>query len=416
MSRIPLPDPSIQIEKKTARQFLLAAQGLLPPREKEGKNGVLQVIRDLNSIQYDPVNIVGRNPDLVLQSRVKDYKPRMLDELLYKVRMLIDGWDKMASIFPVEDWPYFSHHRAKMREQHGTPDGVVMRVAPDVLQRIRSEGPQSSLEFKDYPKEDWSWGPTRASRAALEGLYAMGVLGIDHRENHRRYFDLIARLLPGDVLQAPDPNQTLESYQSWHIKRRIGSVKLAHAHAGEHWGGILKVKSRKRRKILQDLVEEGEVHALAIAGIPRHVFFILDQDLPLLEAIPEHVKECSGAAFIAPLDNLIWNRKLVRLVFGFDYAWEVYKPKVKREYGYYVLPVLAGDRLVARVEPVLEKKSGRLKVRGWWWEEGIPHLGQMENAIKICIREFMAYIGAEGVGVDRRLEGGMLEQWIEELC
>ncbi len=98
----------------------------------------------------------------------------MLDDLLYEQRKLIDGWDKMSSIFPVEDWPYFSRHREKMIVEHGQPSGRVMEIAPDVLGKIREDGPQSSLDFKGYEKTDWFWQPTRASRVALEALYAMG--------------------------------------------------------------------------------------------------------------------------------------------------------------------------------------------------------------------------------------------------
>ncbi|MFO8035760.1 MAG: crosslink repair DNA glycosylase YcaQ family protein [Anaerolineales bacterium] len=413
MARIPLPEPSIHISQQQARRFMLAAHGLLPPREKEGKRGVLQVIRDLNAIQFDPIDIVGCNSDLVLQSRVKEYRPQMLDDLLYKERDLIDGWDKMSSIFPVEDWPYFSRHREKMVEEHGKPDGKVMEIAPDVLGKIREDGPQSSLDFKGYEEADWFWGPTRASRVALESLYAMGRLGIHHRENKRRYFDLIENLLSEDLIETPDPNQTKEGYQSWHVWRRVGSLKLAHAHSGEHWGGILGVKSAERREILRSLVEEGKVQALSVDEVPGRVFFIQSQDISLLEEIHGDPEDLRRAAFIAPLDNLLWDRKLLTWLFDFEYAWEVYKPKEKREYGYYVLPVLVGDQFVARVEPVFDKEERCLTIQGWWWEEGVEGVGEMEPAIRDCLADFREYLGAERVRVSEAVRDQRLKGWVE---
>jgi uncharacterized protein YcaQ len=394
---------------------MLAAHGLLPPRQKEGKKGVLEVIRNLKAIQFDPIDIIGHNPDLVLQSRIKDYRPQMMHDLLYVERKLVDGWDKMASIFPVEDWPYFSRHRAKMVEEHGQPDRKAMEIAPEVLEKIREEGPQSSLDFKGYEEADWFWGPTRASRMALESLYAIGRLGIHHRENKRRYFDLIERLLPKNLLDTPDPNPTREDYQSWHVWRRMGSLKLAHAHSGDQWGGILGVKSAERREILRTLVEEGSAFTVGITDIPGQVFFIQDRDVPLLEEIQRGAEIPAMAAFIAPLDNLLWDRKVVTWLFGFEYAWEVYKPKEKRKYGYYVLPVLVGDRFVARVEPVFEKEERCLTIRGWWWEEGVEEVGDMAPAIRDCLADFRVYLGAEKLRVsdtvgDRRLQG-WVERW-----
>jgi uncharacterized protein YcaQ len=155
----------LSINLDTARKISLRAQGLFPPRLKTGKRGVMSFIDQVGAIQFDPINIVGRNPDLVLQSRVKDYKPEMLDELLYQDRMLIDGWDKMASIYPVEDWPKFQLHRLRMEDRFGIPNEVVMELAPEILEQIRREGPQSSLDFDHVRKTEWAWGPTRVSGA-----------------------------------------------------------------------------------------------------------------------------------------------------------------------------------------------------------------------------------------------------------
>ena len=138
----------MQLTKAQARRFLLAHQSLWPPHGLEGQAGTLDFIRHVGSIQFDPLNIVGHNPELVLQARVDDFRPAMLQELLYGERRLVDGWDKMASIYPVEDWPYFARPRAILRrEMHGEAEHV-MAIVPQVRQAILERGPLSSLELE----------------------------------------------------------------------------------------------------------------------------------------------------------------------------------------------------------------------------------------------------------------------------
>lgn len=391
------PPPSITIETITARRFALTHHKLWPPRQLKGKAGVLEYIRHVGSIQFDPINIVGRNPDLVLQSRVKDYRPAMLDELLYEDRQLLDGWDKMASIYAVNDWPYFARRRKLMEEYLQVEREIVAQVAPDILENIRQQGPLCSLDFKGYEKADWSWGPTKASRAGLEGLFNIGTLGVHHRVNNRRYFDLTERLLPAELLTASDPNQDDEAYQDWHVLRRVGALGLAHPHSGEHWHGIVDVKSRERQQIITRLVETGQVHAVKVEELPQHTFFIRDRDLPTLKQVQENFPPIKEATILAPLDNFLWYRKMINWLFDFEYIWEVYKPKAQRQYGYYTLPVIYDDGFIARFDPAFDKKSHLLTIQNWWWEEGIEPSDEIETALVRCFQDFVSYLGAQEV-------------------
>lgn len=406
---------NLSINKQTARRLILACQRLYPSRALKGKAGVKKFMTRVRSIQFDPINVVGRNPDLVLQSRVRDFRPRMLDELLYQDRILMDNWDKMASLSLVEDWPYFARRRARMQDIFGVPSEVVMSLAPAVLDQIKRDGPQSSLDFKHDEKTDWAWGPTRVSRASLEGLYKMGQLGVHHRVTNRRYFDLIENLLPQDLLETPDPNQSLEEYQTWHMLRRIRSLGLAHPNAGVHWSGIQGVKSPQRRKIIDQLVEDEALLVIEIQELPGQVFFLRSEEKTLLNKIQKGnpVRE---AALIAPLDNLLWDRKTLSRIFDFDYRWEVYTPKKKRKYGYYVLPVLYGDNLCARIDPEFDKKTRIFTVRNWWWEDGVKPDQEMKAALQRCLEDFLVYLDADGIKYSRTLlKKGNLE-WLAELC
>ena len=408
-----IPEPSLSLSKTEARRFMLAHHKLLPPRSLQRKSGILEYIRRVGCIQFDPINVVGRNPDLVLQSRIEGYRPQLLDELLYLDRVLWDGWDKVASIYMSQNRPYFARHRALMEERHSGADNPAMKIADLVVEEIRDRGALSSLEFKQTERLDWSWGrPSSIAKAALETLYAIGKLGVHHRVNNRRYFDLVERLLPEELLRMEDPNQTDERYQDWHVARRIGGMGMASHQSSDSWLGILGVKSPQRRASLSRLVDSGRVVAVSVEGLDGKPFFIRTADLPTLEALDVGGPETAEAAFIAPLDNLIWDRNMLRLIFDFEYIWEVYKPKAQRKYGYYVLPVLYGDQFIARFEPTFDKRSRILTINNWWWEDGIKIDESMGLALADCLKSFCDYLDAVQLIVSNDISQKKLMDWI----
>jgi len=400
-----LPAPSVVLEPAHARRFLLAHQRLLPPRRVDGADGVMDLYRHLGCIQFDPIDMVGRNPDLVLQSRVAGYRPSLLEGLMYGERRLYVGWDKMAAIVQSADWASFARHRAVMVKQYGKPETAEMKLAPFVLDEIRKRGPLSSRDIEHDATVDWWWGrKKRLVGASLEILSAMGILLVHHRARSIRYFDLAERILSPKILKASDPHPADEDYQDWHVVRRIGSLGLAPATgAPEYWWGIMGVKGvAARATVLARLTECGDVVPVSVDGVPKRLFFVRAPDLPALEAAGEPstaptAAPVAAATFIAPLDNVTWDRELLRQVFDFDYCWEIYKPKEKRAYGYYVLPVLYGDRFIARVEPIFDKKAHILTLAGWWWEKGVRPNAAMRGALRTCVAEFAAYLGADRV-------------------
>ncbi|MGD8458406.1 MAG: crosslink repair DNA glycosylase YcaQ family protein [Anaerolineales bacterium] len=400
MANTQQPTPATSISNQQARRFMLAHQHLWPPRRLKGKDGILSLFDRLGCIQFDPINVVGRNPDLVLQSRVANYKQSILESLLYEDRRVIDGWDKVASIYRVEDWPYFSRRREAVPRHHNARSKDAMDIAPKLLDEIRRRGPLSSLDFKDNEKTDWFWGPTSISRAGLELLNVWGKLGVHHKVNTRRIFDLIERLIPAEILAQGDPNPTEKAYQDWHVLRRIGSMGLASLSSGEHWLDIRGVKAPQRREIVERLTQQGKVIPLAVEGLENHSLYIRTSDLDTLDSIRGKRGPKAQAAFIAPLDNFMWNRKLIQHLFNFSYTWEVYKPPAKREYGYYVLPVLYGDRFVARMDPAFDKKTRVLTVNNWWWEEGVTPDDPMLEAITACVKAFGRYLDASEIILD----------------
>jgi uncharacterized protein YcaQ len=408
------PTP-LKITKSYARRFLLSHQYLWPPRRLKGNKGITDFIQHVGCIQYDPINVVGRNPDLVLQSRVKDYHPDKLEGLLYTDRLLLDGWDKVQSIYTTTDWPYFSRYRTSMRVRRSyplPPEETVLAV----LDAIRERGPLSSLDMKTMEKIDWHWGkPVPMEKATLETLYATGEISIHHKVNTRRIFDLSERLLPPDVMAAPDPNASDEEYQDWHILRRVGGIGLANPSASEFWLGIQGVNTKIRRVSIARLVEKGDLVPLEVEDIPNRFFYIRTTDLPALEIAQKAKAPKSKAAVIGALDNLTWDRDMLRWIFNFDYVWEVYKPVSKRKYGYYVLPVLYGDSFIARFDPSFDKKKRSFTINNWWWEDNIELSEKMRTALYECFQNFARYLGTDRI----HLGGSILEDgtlaWLQDV-
>jgi len=338
--------------------------------------------------------MAGQNADLVLQSRVVDFKPAMLRELLYQDRVLIDGYDKNMSIYPIEDWPFFNRRRLSYLSNLKGSEKVY-GIAPQVIAAIEAKGPLSSLDLDFDQSVDWYWAPTRLARAALESLYLSGELVIHRKIHTRKVYDLAQRHIPVDLLHASEPNTTEADYHDWYVLRRIGSVGMLWNHGSEIWLGV-PGKSAQRTSSMSRLVEKNMVLEVIVEGF-NVPLYIRTRDQGLLEKVRNAQYTPERMAFIAPLDNLVWDRRLLEELFGFYYRWEVYTPQAKREYGYYVLPVLYGDRFVARFEPVRSKKNGMLTIKNWWWEPGVTFTEDMVTAIKECLEYFSTYLNVSQI-------------------
>ena len=384
------------ITNETARNFLVNYQMLNGRGELEGRDAALRYMRKVRCIQYDPLNVVGRNPDLVLQSRVKDYRPEILTDLLYKERVLYDAPDKMISIIPLEDYPPMARIRQATVAQ--LKDILTWRnslAALDLLDEIkafiRENGPLPATKINIGSSVDSGrWGHKKLSSAALDYLYHSGELGISSKIKTHKVYDLSERLFPEAILKAEDPFKNENDFAKWYIKRRIGAVGLVWNKNGGAWLGFYVSDQALRTQVIRGLVDGGELLEYHVEG-SKESFYIRKEDAGLVGRSAGN----AVAQFIAPLDNLIWDRGMMEELFHFSYTWEVYTPVVKRKYGYYVLPVLYKNRFVARFEPEPNKGKGPLRIKNWWWEDGVTVTDEMLWAIRDAFCRFSAYLGVE---------------------
>jgi hypothetical protein len=398
------------LTKQQARRFLLAYQGLWPQAGAIHKPDILNYIRRVGCIQFDPLNIVGNNPELVLQARFESFRPDWLHELLYRERKLVDGWDKNLSIYRVEDWPYF--HRHRQRAKYSFRNSLsIQAIFPQIRKALAERGPLSSIDLDFNQTVDWPWAPTRLSRAALESLYYQGELVIHHKVRTRKVYDLACHHISEKWLSAADPNQTEEQYHDWYVLRRIGSIGLLWGRSGDAWLGMSDIKSKERQLALSRLLKQHKIIEIKVQGVSRP-FYIRSKDRSVLRRTAVLEKPVPRAIILAPLDNLLWDRRLIKELFDFEYCWEVYKPVAERNHGYYVLPILYGDRFVARFEPGRDKATGALIVKNWWWEGGIVPNKKMQADLRACFKRFLNYLGSDQIRINKKIPEQNNLEWL----
>ncbi len=379
--------PARTISAEVARRFLVLRHLLAPPRAlPAGEQSVLDVLERLGSLQFDPLEIAGRNHDLVLQARIAGYRREMADALLYERRLLFEAYNKGLSILPTSELPLYRLTWDRARARH---DGAAFDehapLVEELLDRIRRIGPLSSTDVGPRAAIEWYWRPTNQVRAILEALGEAGILGIARRDGNRRIYDLVERLFPPDLL-AQHPS-IREQVRHRLLSRYRANGLLGTAGQAELWMGLGPAAPDPggpdrptRSELRSELVADGSLIPVTVDGLRGHRL-IVASDLPTLErAIAEIAAGAppGGAAnavsLLAPLDPFCWDRDLLRRLFAFDYVWEVYVPQARRRWGYYVLPILFGDRLVGRIEPRFDRPARAVRVLGTWWEPGFDPL------------------------------------------
>jgi len=386
----------ISISNLQARNFILDFQNLSGKKTLEGKSGIIDFFNRVRCVQFDPINVVGFNHDLVLQSRVKAYSNELFNDLLYNDRVLLDGWDKNMSIYKTEDWPYFERNRIRFSNSFPGRSGDLGKIIKKIKEIIESNGPVSSSELKFEEKVDWFWAPTKIGRAALETMFFSGELIIHRKVHTRKYYDFSHRHIPEEIFKACEPNESTEDYFDWYVLRRINSIGLLWNKAGAAWLGIMDISANNRNAAFKGLQKRGLIFEVFVEGIPIP-FYISENYRDLFNKSLRCKKKEKRVSILAPLDNLLWDRVLIKKLFDFDYVWEVYKPLHLRQYGYYVLPVLYGNRFIARFQPVNSKKNKTLLIQNWWWEDGIKPSKLIRIKITEALEDFRNYLGAERI-------------------
>ncbi len=330
-------------------------------------------MRAVEHLQLDPLNITARSQDLMLHARVADYEPEAWQHHAYGRRQFFD-WGGWLAVRPMEELPYF--RRYMVDSLHDPEVATWVKEHSGLLNEMRAalrdEGPLSNRDFDmSSRKRVDSYRGRKDSAVALYTLWRMGDVMIHDRNRFERVYDLTERIAPAEFIYEANAHET----ERFMMLKNVAFDGIRGDRGTYPVPGAYKVGPA--RALLQELAESGELRELAVEG-QRGKHYMLSSDLPLLEELllgrvpaawrPLGETSEEAVTFLAPLDPVSARGRSARL-FGFDYVWEVYKPLEKRIWGYYVLPILWGDSLVARADLKLDRTTNTLQVLGFWLED-----------------------------------------------
>ena len=400
--------PPIVISKQTARRFVLGKQGLWPGRRWAGKKGTAQAIRTCEAVQLDPLTVIARSQDIVLHSRVLVYKPEYLNQVAYEDRQFFDygGW---LAMYPMPELPYWRYHMKKR-----TRDAYVKYHVPeykDVLKFVRAElrkrGPLGNRDFDGKRVAGWSYRGRKETSVAMFDMWLSGELMIHHREGFQRVYDFRENIVPKEIDYVATKKETEEFFARKAVS--FMGLKSESKMRGEMRGYLrAEYSPAEMKNLLERWKKIGMFTQVQVEG-GRETFLVLSDDVNILETLekgrfpkgwnPKDTSTLEEVTFLAPLDIVSARGRAMKL-FDFEYKWEVYTPAAKRRWGYYVLPILYGDDLVARLDPKLDRTTMTLEIKGFWHEDDAPVKdADFADALAKGLIRFAKFLDAKRVDV-----------------
>ncbi len=377
-----------------ARRIALAAQGFTDPRPR-GRVDVRHLRRVLDRIgllQIDSVNVLVRSHYMPLFSRLGPYPQTLLEDVAYVRGELFEAWAHEASLLPARHYPLLRH---RMTSEQAWPRHRAWAEAnrdyvERVLEEVRGNGPLAAGELEDAGRRAGTWWQRSKGKIALEWHFRRGAVMARRGANFERVYDVTERVLAADHLNGHPPGEATAQRELLLLAARSHGIGTARDLADYYRSPI--VESRRH---LRDLAEEGALRQVTVESWREPAYVHPDA------ALPRSVDLGATRALLTPFDSLIWERARTERLFGFRYRIEIYVPEKKRRYGYYVLPFLLGDRLVARVDLKADRKAARLLVRGAFAEQGVD-AARVAAALAEELRSLAGWLELERVTVGRR--------------
>jgi len=352
---------------------------------------VLALVRRLGFVQLDSINVVERAHHMILFSRASGYARRSLASLHRDRRALFEHWTHDASLLPVEFYPHW-HHRFRAAKARLDHPNWQSRIGPEpakaiarVRRRIRRSGPVSARDFEDKGEGSWwGWSP---SKTALEYLWRTGELAVARRDGFQKVYDFSDRVIAGEFRSVrPTRRQTVE----WACREALS--RLGFATPSELAGFFDLIEIAEARAWAKSALRKKTIVEIQVTGVdgatkPALALPSIEADIALLSPPPAAMR------FLSPFDPAIRDRKRTLRLFGFDYTIEVFVPEQKRRYGYYVMPILDGDRLIGRADLKAHRAEARIEMKGLWLEPGIARNRQRDAAIESALAELSRFIG-----------------------
>jgi uncharacterized protein YcaQ len=372
------------ISNKEARNIILNSQGLTGNAFGNKKAGTLKVIEHLGYVQIDTISVVERAHHHTIWNRVNDYHKKYLDELVHE-RKVFEYWSHAAAYLPMRDYRY-SLLRKNLYATRKLGWYFNKRATNFVYDRIKAEGPLQSKDFEEKKKQGgwWNW---KESKIALEQLFMEGRLMAASRKGFQKVYDITERVLPkGLDISMP----TEEEYGQYLVQKNIRANGLA----AKSEIGYLRPHTRPVvLKVLKEMAEAGEIIPVKIKGLEKETYYTTREKLNegLLEANNTCIK------ILSPFDNSVIQRNRLKNIFGFDYTIECYVPEKKRVYGYFCLPVLAGNNFVGRIDCKADRENGILIVKQAHFEKGFRVTQKFKTEYRKELKHFAKFNSCSNV-------------------
>lgn len=376
----------IQLSLNEARQIALRAQGFAVAHKGGDAARLRSVLDHIGVLQIDSVNVLVRSQELPLFARLGAHDRKVIASSMSRGR-LFEYWVHEASLAPVELHPYL-RWRMQRSGWVGNNDTKNRSLAEQIYRKVRDDGPLKAADISTRVGKKGTWWDWDESKMALEHLFYAGRITTRPRDNDfARVYDLVERVIPSRILQLPTPSE---------LDARRELLRQAAAHLGVGTMTDLvdyhRQKPKDAKAALQSLVEDGELRTVRVAGW---------KDLAYLPKRVRSSKPVSTCALLSPFDSLVWNRDRNERLFNFHYRIEIYTPKPKRRFGYYVLPVLCGDTLVGRLDMKADRAARTLRVQGSYLEPGIVAKNVVEPIAR-QLSQMARWLSLEQVAVGRR--------------
>ena len=389
----------LTIANADARRLFLDLHGLSdPPLGRLTAEGCQAVVDRIGFVQVDSINTVERAHHMILFARRHGYAQTQLPRLVEKTRGLFEGWTHDASLIPTRFFPYWSRRFADVQQRAATsrwwteagPD--FPKVLDQVRERVATEGPLLTRSFEEERQRPaggwWDWTP---SKMALEFLWRTGVLAVARRESFQKVYDLTERVIPEQHRgPAPDPDEVVD----WACRSAL--ERLGVARPGEIAGFWDLISIREAEQWCDRQARSGALcvaHVEGADGKAAVSFAFADIADRLAAAAPAP----DVLRVLSPFDPVIRNRQRLERLFGFDYRFEAFVPEAKRRWGYYVFPILEGDRLVGRIDMRARRDSGDLAVAGLWWEPKVRSSKARLRRLETQLDRIRRFAGVERV-------------------
>ena len=363
------------ITARTLRRFILGKQGLWPGRRWRGKDGAATAIHEIGAVQIDPLVVVARAHDLKLFSRVADYQPDHLNELLYTDRRFFD-YGGLLQIYPMAELPYWKLHMARHLDEDWYRDFAATNgdLLNTVRAEIRARGPIGHRDLKGESINNYR--ARKDSGLALVMLWRIGELMTAGRNRFDRLYDFAEHIAPADLLTPA----SIDAAETFFLQKSLtmnGLPRLTEWRGGFSYFIRRLVGADEMKRRIADLIATGSVTPIRVEG-HKDMYYADTHDLPFIDALeagqippawaPIETDTLAEVNFLAPLDPVSARGRAAKL-FNFQYTWEIYTPIEKRKWGYYVLPILYGDSLVGRIDVKLDRPAQTMRIKGFWLED-----------------------------------------------